>query len=71
MFIPNFNKVVKRQLQIVEAEQPEDVFSIVLTNQRAWRCVPWLRADLVRGGSASRRITVEAYEASVPGSPSF
>jgi len=55
----------------MEAEQPEDTFSVVLMNQRAWRYVPGLRAEGLRGGNAGQWITMEAYEVSISGCPSF
>jgi hypothetical protein len=34
--IPNFNKTVEHELLIMGVWQLEDVFSVVLTNLRAW-----------------------------------
>ena len=55
----------------MEAEKPGDAFSVVLMNQRAWRYVPGMRAEDVRGGNASRWITMEAFEVGMSGCPLF
>jgi hypothetical protein len=56
---------------MMEAEQPEDIFSVVFYELARLALYTGLRAEGVRGGSPSRRITLEDYEVSISGCLSF
>jgi hypothetical protein len=56
--LPNFNKVVRREILNMGVQQLEDVFSIAHTNFRAWINSSDLEEKDVKLDDVSRRIIV-------------